>query len=228
MRFKGFLLDLDGTLYDYSAAHKAALARSLSVISGRFSIEPGRAEALYLASREQVHRRLSGTAASHNRLLYFQLLLESAGINPLKYSLEITEEYWHEFLENMRLRDGAEEFLDAAGKAGICLLTDLTADIQHRKVLKLDLQDRVGSMVTSEEAGAEKPAPAIFLAGLEKLGIPAAQACMVGDDWEKDILGASRQGITSYWLSAAPRAENGQNPLIRRFGSFRELTGLLT
>jgi HAD superfamily hydrolase (TIGR01458 family) len=41
-----------------------------------------------------------------------------------------------------------------------------------------------------------KPAPAYFEAALEPLGVPAAEALMVGDDIENDVVGAQAVGLT--------------------------------
>ena len=224
MRYKGILLDIDGTLYDYEAAHAAALEAALGAFSAVFSVGPERAGELYREARKTVNARLAGTAASHSRLLYFQLMFETAGLNALKHSLEYSELYWRAFLAAAELRDGAADFLAAAaGGAGICLLTDLTAEVQHRKVLKLGLGEYARWMVTSEEAGAEKPAAAMFRAGLAKLGTAARETCMIGDDWKKDIEGGTAAGLDSYWLSPGAAGMPAANPLARRFGGFREL-----
>ena len=41
-----------------------------------------------------------------------------------------------------------------------------------------------------------KPAPGVFLAGLDALGLPPERVAMVGDDVENDVLAAQALGIT--------------------------------
>jgi HAD superfamily hydrolase (TIGR01458 family) len=41
-----------------------------------------------------------------------------------------------------------------------------------------------------------KPEPAFFEAGLDKLGLPAAEVAMIGDDIHVDVLGAQAAGLT--------------------------------
>ena len=60
--------------------------------------------------------------------------------------------------------------------------------------------DDVDCMVTSEEAGVEKPAPGIFNLCLEKLRLPAGEVCFVGDNLERDVKGAMAAGMQAVWF----------------------------
>lgn len=53
-----------------------------------------------------------------------------------------------------------------------------------------------------------KPEPALFLAGLERLDIAPAEALMIGDNPDTDVLGASQLGIASVLLSHDLRLED--------------------
>jgi putative hydrolase of the HAD superfamily len=55
-------------------------------------------------------------------------------------------------------------------------------------------------MLSSEEAGIEKPSPVIFGKALSKLNLKAEEVIMIGDNEEKDILGAEAMGIKSYLI----------------------------
>ena len=56
-------------------------------------------------------------------------------------------------------------------------------------------------VVTSEEAGANKPDPPIFLMALERAGVNAQEAIYVGDQYGTDILGARGVGINAILLN---------------------------
>lgn len=60
---------------------------------------------------------------------------------------------------------------------------------------ELGLQPFLDFIVTSEEAGVEKPDPAIFRLALDKAGVKADEAVHVGDQYEIDIAGARATGI---------------------------------
>ena len=59
-------------------------------------------------------------------------------------------------------------------------------------------------VVTPAEAGAAKPSPEIFHAALSAAGTEAASAVHVGDDPERDILGAAAVGMQcTVWVNAS-------------------------
>ena len=68
---------------------------------------------------------------------------------------------------------------------------------QLGKIRQLGLEAYFPVVVTSEEAGADKPDPALFGIALERLGVPARESIFVGDDEEKDMKGASVAGMTT-------------------------------
>jgi len=224
--YKGLLLDIDNTLYPYNYPHEAGLNAAFSVIESRYGIETRTIMGAYLKAREEVHIRLSETAASHNRVLYFQKLLELLDLPSTTFTLDVYEAYWENFLKEMNAFEGVYEMLEKY-KDRICLVTDLTAHIQHRKIKKLGLDNYVEFMVTSEEAGHEKPHPVMFKLALEKLKCSRDEVCMIGDSFKKDILGASRLGIQSIWLNSSGGTEEHNSPLIKEVNSFETILKLV-
>ena len=75
------------------------------------------------------------------------------------------------------------------------LLTNATKNMIsiHRK---LGLEPYLDFVVTSEEVGADKPNPPIFLAALDRAKVNASEAVHVGDQYKIDVVGARRVGIT--------------------------------
>ncbi len=202
---EGLLIDLDDTIYDYGAAHEPSMELVRSYCRDRLKVERNEFDDAFRRARGMIHVELDGTASSHNRLLYFQRMLELLNVPALKHARELSELYWNSFLERMRPYDGAMDVLARFSPEAICIVTDLTADIQFRKLEKLDLAGHVGFMVTSEEAGIEKPAADMFHAGLRKLNLKTEQVCMVGDNFAKDIHGAMALNIEAIWFN--PRQE---------------------
>lgn len=60
---------------------------------------------------------------------------------------------------------------------------------------ELGLLPYLDFMVTSQEAGVEKPHPAIFQAALAKARVAPAQAIHVGDQYQSDVVGARAAGM---------------------------------
>lgn len=226
MKFKALLLDIDNTLYDYNNTHNIAKKSVVEFCKNKFNIDEKVILKAYEKARKNVHIELSETAASHNRLIYFQKMCEILKINPLESSFIIYNIYWDAFLENIIPFDGVYKLLEKY-KNNICLVTDLTAHIQYRKVEKLKLNEYCQAIVTSEEAGKEKPHPYMFMLALKKLDLKANEVCMIGDSFKKDIFGASNLGINAIWFNHENKSESIESDLIKEVKIFDEILELI-
>lgn len=77
----------------------------------------------------------------------------------------------------------------------------MLADIQMEKLVRLGLAERVDFLVTSEEAGIDKPQRAIFDLAMRKCGVQPDEALMVGDNFAHDVGGAHGADISGIWLN---------------------------
>lgn len=200
--YKAIILDLDDTLYDYKRINKQALHHLTEYTCKRYHIAPKRFEEVLTQAKMDTKSLLGNTGSSHNRILYFQKALEYLGEKPIEGALDMYEVYWSYMLEHMVLRSGAKEMLQYCQekniRIGIC--SDLTAHIQHRKLRHLGIGSYIDAIVTSEEAGCDKPAPVMFQLILNKLSVKADEALFIGDDFGKDVAGACSAGMTGVWL----------------------------
>jgi putative hydrolase of the HAD superfamily len=55
-------------------------------------------------------------------------------------------------------------------------------------------------MIDSHVVGVEKPDPRIFEMALQQLGLPAERCAYVGDNYDRDVIGARRAGLTPILL----------------------------
>ena len=74
------------------------------------------------------------------------------------------------------------------------LITNLEIDMKP-VCSKLGLDPYLDFIVTSGEAGSDKPQPEIFLMALKKAGVDATEAVHVGDQYKIDAVGAIGAGI---------------------------------
>jgi putative hydrolase of the HAD superfamily len=92
------------------------------------------------------------------------------GFRP-KLLLQGAQIYWSTFLSRMIIRPGVEEFLLTSRQLGIrvAVVTDLTSEIQLRKIVRLGLETYVDYFLTSEFVGSDKETMAGFelLKGLQ-------------------------------------------------------------
>lgn len=208
---KAVIFDLDNTLYAYDPLDREAIRRVREYVCKECRITDGRFEEAYLYGREETKRLLGDVAASHNRMLYFQHTLEYLRTYSISMSLHMYDLYWGTFLERMKLRDGVREFLDRMHELEIRVMicTDLTAHIQHRKIEALGIARDLYGLVSSEEAGREKPSREIFELCLKKLQLSAGEVFFMGDSMERDVEGAGNAGMQAVWFDPA-MPERGQ------------------
>ena len=95
-----------------------------------------------------------------------------------------------------RVVPGARAALERLASAGFRLACVANWDYTLPEHLaRLGLADRFAAIVTSAEAGVQKPDPAIFLRALARLGVDPWRALHVGDD-EVDRAGARAAGLS--------------------------------
>ncbi|MDD3287391.1 MAG: HAD family hydrolase [Alphaproteobacteria bacterium] len=187
------LFDLDNTVYPYDPAHAAAMNAVRRKVSDMFLISHEQFDDAFDQARGEVKKRLGMTAASCSRLLYFQRMLEIIGLgSQVLLALDFEQTYWRTFIGNAVLFDGVKEFLDdlRLARIPVALVTNLTAQIQFRKIIYFELDGYFDCIVTSEEAGSEKPDCAPFDIAIEKMRVERDRFWMIGDDPVNDIAGA--------------------------------------
>lgn len=186
------LLDLDDTFYEYAPCHAAGAAEAKTLAGELLNLAAGDFDRLWAQARASVKAQLGPSASSHSRLLYFQRAIELAGLaSQVGAALQLEQAYWRAFLDASRLFEGATEFLDDLRIARVptVIVTDLTAQIQFRKMLHWRLDRLIDWIVTSEESGADKPAPNSYRLALEKVKPAPGPIWMISDE-VKDLRGA--------------------------------------
>jgi HAD superfamily hydrolase (TIGR01549 family) len=229
------LFDTDNTLYPYDPAHLAAQSAVKEKVISTFSIKSEDFDLASKEARQQVKKRLQHTAASHSRLLYMQRMLEIMGLgSQVLLALDFEQTYWRTFLTNAVLFHGVKELLDDIRLLGIptAVVTDLTAQIQFRKVVYFGLDHYFDYIVTSEEAGFDKPHEAPFQIALEKMRPKGDCIWMIGDNPVNDIRGA-REKINAVTLqkyhdgTAIGEYENKPDAAFQEFSQLRSLIARL-
>jgi len=187
------IFDTDNTLYPYDPAHAAAIIATREKAVQSLGITTKQFDDAFSEARKQVKHQLNGTASSHSRLLYFQRMLELIGLRTqILVTLDLEQTYWRVFLANAKIFVGVTDLLDDLRINGIpvAVVTDLTAQIQFRKLLYFGLDSYFDYVVTSEEAGFDKPDIAPYEMLRQKVGDIDGPIWMVGDNPVCDIKGA--------------------------------------
>jgi len=216
-------LDLDDTLYSYPSSHRNGMAQVASVMQNQLGLSREKWLPAFESARAQVKDRLGDTASSHSRLLYFKAMLEKLGIGShLDLALQLESNYWQTFIRSMTLADGSLEFLELCRAKGIpvVVMTDLTLQVQLRKIIYLNLLTLIHAVVTSEETGADKPSAAFIQYARDVLRLDTSEVWVIGDDTLKDGGLAVGLGSKFFHLSASKKSSHTFHKLIKT------LTGL--
>tara|TARA_R110001583_G_scaffold149372_1_gene301453 strand:+ start:13503 stop:14246 length:744 start_codon:yes stop_codon:yes gene_type:complete len=225
------LFDTDNTLYHYEPAHEAAQNAVRKKVCNVFSIEPEQFDQAFMKARGEIKSRLGSTASSHSRLLYMQRMLELMGLgSQVLLALDFEQTYWRTFLSNAVLFDDVKELLDDLRLLSIptAIVTDLTSQIQFRKIVYFGLDHYFDYIVTSEEAGFDKPHAAPFEIALEKMKPKGNNVWMIGDNPINDIKGArdTIDAVTLQKVHCGVEVGVGEcraDATFKNFGEFRKL-----
>lgn len=226
------LFDLDNTLYPYNDAHNFAQKAICEKAIKFFSISKKKFDESYEIAKKEIKNRLGDVSSSHSRLLYIQRTLEiiDLGSQPL-ISLDFEQTYWQNFLSKMELFDGVKDLLEEIrlSKIPTAIVTDLTAQIQFRKIIYLGLDNYFDYVVTSEEVGKEKPSYQNFNLALQKINPKGENIWMIGDDPKKDILGAinSINAITFQKIHKGVETGKGKCKPFMLFKEYNDIKKLL-
>jgi HAD superfamily hydrolase (TIGR01549 family) len=199
------LFDMDDTLFDHTFALRKALVptwradpnlrrRPLRAVVAEYArlldeIHPDVLKGLrtHVEAREERFRRL------------FVWVGSPRGPDELA---AISAAYRATYQSSRRTVPGALALVQALrGRATVGIVSNNHTAEQRDKLEATGLAPWIDFLLTSEEAGSEKPDPAIFLAALGRVGARPSDAVMVGDRWDADIVGARAAGIRAVWYN---------------------------
>lgn len=203
MKLKAVFFDLDDTLYDgFLAGDQEGISRCGQYMQAHCGIPADVFSDAMRRARQALKERLPYEPEIHDRVLFAQGALEAVGINPILHAEALHDCYWSGVFDCIQIRPSVADLLrdlrSQAIRVGVC--TNMLAGIQMRKLRHLGLAESVDFLVTSEEAGRDKPYAPIFDLALQKAGCIADEALMVGDSFTHDVQGAHGAGIRALWL----------------------------
>ena len=85
-------------------------------------------------------------------------------------------------------------------KYPLTIISNGFKEVQYYKFEHSGLAPYFTHTLISEEVGINKPQPGIFEIALQRNGITAEEAVMVGDSYASDIAGAKAAGIDQVWI----------------------------
>lgn len=158
---------------------------------------------------EIARRPLSARSREEKTALYVQyqeMLLKEAGVKYDKQLVLVLLGKMQQATMDLALFEDVKPALDQLKRRGMILglISNIEQDMSAA-LDKLGLHDWLEIVVTSQDAGANKPKPEIFLYALRQAGVRPAEALYVGDQYKVDCLGARGAGMKGILLDRAGR-----------------------
>ena len=198
---KTIIFDIDNTMYSFKTGNQAGMAALCAYAKEQFGIAEGEFLDKFKKGKKLAEDRVgTDTAAIHNRLIRMQVILELMGKPLFPHALNLYHCYWDALLASAKPEPGLLDAMKALKAAGLTLGvgTDMTAYIQYKKLERLGAAPYIDFITTSEEVGAEKPNPRLFLECARKAGVPAGECLFIGDSLAKDVRGAIGAGMLAF------------------------------
>jgi putative hydrolase of the HAD superfamily len=202
---KAVFFDIDDTLYDTSGFAKLARRAALNAM-----IEAGlplSIEEAYPLLR-QIIDETGSNYTGHFNILTERVLGEE---KPLLIALGMIT-YHNVKFALLRLYPETMPTLIHLKKKGYHLgvISNGVTIKQWEKLIRLGLHHFFDDVVTSQEAGEEKPNPKIFNLALKKMNCKVEKSIMVGDKFREDIYGAINIGMSAILVNSKLKPEESE------------------
>ena len=216
-RIKAVGFDLGDTLIyyrDIPMSWVALYRKALQSIAVRCQASP--TEAQFVAAEQILTRhntRVTPRTQEVRAEEIFSSILSSWEIAPAGKLRAAMDAYFTFFQQQMSAYPETIEVLITLRKRGmpVGILTDvpygMPREFVERDITGAGIEGLFDVLVTSVEVGVRKPEPAGYVALAAKLGVSPNEMLYIGNE-PKDVIGASRAGMTSVFLD---RASSGAN-----------------
>jgi putative hydrolase of the HAD superfamily len=197
------LFDLDDTLHGDTDAYRRAARKVAEEVGRTRGIDATALFEIYVASARAFWKRLSvdhlAIAFTDVRSQIWEEALAQVGIHDGDLAVACTEHYTEYRAGFLTLLPGAQELLEALRDRGckLGIVSNGFASTHHRKIDVLGLRPLVDAIFLADEMGMVKPDPGCFTYACRTLGSDPHRTAMVGDRYDRDVVGAQAAGLFS-------------------------------
>ena len=204
-QYKNLFIDLDDTLYDFSAASQESFRETYDLLHyDRFfksfehfySIyEPYNLELWHIYGKGQI------TKEELNKRRY-SYPLEVVGVHDQELADTFCREALGRIPTKNKLIDGAIELLEyLRPKYNMYILSNGFIELQSHKMRTAGIDKYFDALILSEDIGVNKPNRELYEYALEKTGSKLEESIMIGDMFETDIVGAANIGMKQIYFN---------------------------
>ena len=208
--YKNLFIDLDDTIYDFSAASKESFMETYELLHYErffksfehfYSIyEPYNLELWRIYGEGKITKEeLNKRRYSHP--------LEAVGI----HDQELADRFCREALSRIptknKLIPGAIELLEyLRPKYNLYILSNGFKELQSHKMRTAGIDKYFDALILSEDIGVNKPNRELYEYALEKTGSKLEESIMIGDMFDTDIVGAANIGMEQIYFNPKGKA----------------------
>lgn len=210
-RYRNIFIDLDDTLYDFSAASREAFEETYHLLHfERYFDSFDHYMGIYAPYNLELWKlygegRITKEELNRRRYSY---PLECVGV----HDQELADTFCREALSRIPTKNhtipGAMELLEyLRPRYRMFILSNGFKELQSRKMRTAGLDGYFEDIILSEDIGINKPRPELFEHALQKTGSRLEESIMIGDMFETDIAGAANIGMQQIYFN--PKHKKG-------------------
>lgn len=210
-KYTDLFIDFDDTLYDTHGNAVIALGELFEVLHlERYFPQPEVFYDEYWKANIDLWTRYSKGEISRDYLIverFRRPLSFGQGLEPTAdYCLKVSDIFLDYCSSKPGLVDGAQELVEYLKLCGyrMHMCSNGFHEVQYKKLRACGLTEYFDTVILSEDAGYNKPAPQFFDYALQKSGADRNSTLMIGDNFRTDILGAKRSGIAVAYFNRFP------------------------
>lgn len=214
---RALLIDLDDTLYDEGDYVRSGFHAVAAMVAGKFPT----------VSADDFNAAMLAELTAHGRGRVFDVALAQAGIAPDPKLVTQLVTAYRAHRPDIALWPGVEATLKALrADYRLAIVTDGLGLMQRRKVEALGVERLVDAVLYCWELDAPKPDPAAYREALRRLGAPASEALVIGDNPGHDMAAAEALGCRAIRVLSgrfAARAEGRPDQTVATFNAIPQL-----
>jgi putative hydrolase of the HAD superfamily len=204
--YKHIFFDLDHTLWDFQTNSRLTLHEIFS----EFKLQEigGFSEEKFITLYEHNNQHMwmdyrNGKMSKETlRVERFRQTLYSLGLKNKDLSYQISDYYVVHSPVKTALFPGSIDVLAyLKEKYELHIITNGFEEVQSVKLNRSGLSPFFIEVITSEQAGSQKPHPAIFSYSLKRTGAKVNESLMIGDNQLVDVQGAQKIGMDAVFFN---------------------------
>lgn len=228
-----FCFDLDDTLHEFRRASRASVNAIMESIAKEFaenggpSIEELKAKYAKILADKTASAFVDGKTSHQYREDRFRATLKAFEIEPTDAQVsQWVSLYENVLMQALELKPGVIDLFNTLKSMGkkIAIITEGPQDAQERTIAKLGLAPYVDHLVTSNQYRLSKT-EGLVVKALWALGEALERAVMVGDNYDRDVLPASKRDMFCVHYAGSQTPELDEWPI--RVNSMKQLEQLI-